>query len=114
VLVDRGDHRHENRRKQHDEAVEDERVREARDEPLQQLALAEDDLDFVLDSSRDVRRPVVRLGAPNLLDEELRTENRAGADDEQQRAEDDGAYERTFLSSALIAGTISCRSPITA
>jgi hypothetical protein len=89
-------------------------VREARHEPLQQLALAEHDLDLVLDPNGNVGGTVVRLRAPNLLDEELRTENRAGADDEQQRAEDDGAYERAFLSSALIAGTISCRSPITA
>jgi hypothetical protein len=89
-------------------------VRQARHEPLQQLALAEHDLDLVLDADRNIRGPIVRLRAPNLLDEELRTEDRAGADDEQQRAEDDGAYERTFLSSALIAGTISCRSPITA
>jgi hypothetical protein len=114
VLVDCGDHRHEDRREQHDEAVEDERVCNARHEPLQQLALAEHDLDLVLDPSGNVRRTVVRLRTPNLLDEELRTEDRAGADDEQQRAEDDGPYERTFLSSALIAGTISCRSPITA
>jgi hypothetical protein len=89
-------------------------VRDARHEPLQQLALAEHDLDLVLDAGKDVRRPVIRLCSPDLLDEELRTEDRAGADDEQERAEDDGAYERTFLSSALIAGTISCRSPITA
>jgi hypothetical protein len=89
-------------------------VGETRHEPLQQLALAEHDLDLVLDADRNVGGAVVRLRAPNLFDEELRTENRAGADDEQQRAEDDGAYERAFLSSALIAGTISCKSPMTA
>ena len=49
---DRSEH---DRREQHEEAPEDERVHEPRDEPLQQLALAEHDLDLVLDLPR--RRP---------------------------------------------------------
>jgi hypothetical protein len=38
----------------------------------------------------------------------------ADAGEGHQRGEGERAYPRTFLSSALIAGTTSCRSPITA
>jgi hypothetical protein len=90
-------------------------VHQAGDEPLQELPLAEHDLDLVPQPLRDVRRAVVRLRPAYLVDEELAAAPRAAADDEQEQPEDDGAYEpRTLLSSALIAGTISCRSPITA
>ena len=61
VLVDRGDHRHHDRREEHEEAPEDERVHQPGHEPLQQLALAEHDLDLVLHAPRDVGRAVVRL-----------------------------------------------------
>ena len=67
ALVDRGDHRHHDRREQNEEAPEDERVHQPRHEPLQQLALAEHDLDLVLDPPRHVRRAVVRLRAADLL-----------------------------------------------
>ena len=43
VLVDRGDHRHHDRREEDEEAPEDERVHQPRHEALQELALAEDD-----------------------------------------------------------------------
>ena len=114
MLVDRGDHRHQDRGQEHDEAVEDECVREAGHEPFEELALAEHDLDLVLHPEGNVGRLVVRPRAANLPDEELRAEQRAAADEDEQRAEDDRAYERTLRSSALIAGTISCRSPTTA
>ena len=64
-----------------------------------------------------VGRPVVRLRPAYLLREEPRSprEQRRRRRRATSSAEDDGAYEpRTFRSSALIAGTISCRSPITA
>jgi hypothetical protein len=89
-------------------------VHEPRDEARQQLALAEDDLDLVLRTLRDVGRPVIRVSVTNLGRQELRAPVRAAADDQEQQREDDGAYERAFRSSALIAGTISCRSPMTA
>ena len=115
MLVDGGDQRHQDRREEHEEAPEDERVHQPRHEPLQQLLLAEHDLDLVLHARRDVDRTVVRLRAPHLLDEELAATPGAAAGDRDEQGEDDGAYEpRTLLSSALTAGTISCRSPITA
>ena len=115
VLVDRGDHRHHDRREEHEEAPEDERVHQPGHEALQELPLAEHDLDLVLHPPADVGRAVVRLRAAHLLREERRPAPRAAAGDGDEQPEDDGAYEpRTLLSSALIAGTISCRSPITA
>jgi len=84
-------------------------------EPLQELPLPEDDLDLVLHPAADVDRPVVRLRATHLLREERRSPPRAAAGDGDEQPENDGAYEpRTLLSSALIAGTTSCRSPMTA
>ena len=82
---------------------------------LQQLLLAEHDLDLVLHAPRNVHRTIVRLRTQYLLGEELRATPGAAAGDSDEQREDDGAYElRTLLSSALMAGTISCRSPITA
>ena len=115
VLVDRGDHRHHDRREEHEEAPKDERVHQSGHNALQQLLLAEHDLDLVLHAPRNVHRTIVRLRPQYLLGEELRATPGAAACDSDEQREDDGAYElRTLLSSALMAGTISCRSPITA
>jgi hypothetical protein len=90
-------------------------MRQAWDEALQELLLAEDDLDLVLHLPADVVRSIVRLRTPHLLGQEPRAEPRAAAGDGDEQSERDGAYvARTFRSSALIAGTTSCRSPITA
>jgi hypothetical protein len=89
-------------------------VHEPRDEPREQLPLPEHDLDLVANALRRLEPAVVLLRPPDLADEELRAVPGAAADDEDEQPEDDGAYPRTFRSSALIAGTISCRSPITA
>jgi hypothetical protein len=90
-------------------------VHEARAETLQQLLLAEDDLDLVADALRDVARAIVRPRAADLPDEEPAAPPSAAADDEQEQPEYNGPYWlRAFLSSAVIAGTISWRSPITA
>src|SRR6478672_8244060 len=103
MLVDGGDHRHQDRREEHEEPPEDERVRQPRYEPLQQLLLAEHDLDLVLHPARDVDRTVVRLRTPHLLCEELRATPGTATGDSEEQAEDDGAYEpRTLLSSALM------------
>ena len=115
MLVDGGDHRHHDRREEHEEAPEDECVHQPRHEPLQQLPLPQHDLELVPHPRRDVGRTVVRLRAPHLLDEELPATPRAAAGDGDEQREDDCSYELfTLRSSALIAGTISCRSPITA
>jgi len=109
------DGREDDRREEDDEAPEDERVHEAWDEPLQQLPLAEHDLDLVLDPLRDVDRAVVRLSAPHLLDEEPCPPPEEAARRDDENCERNRAYDpRTLRSSALIAGTTSCRSPITA
>ncbi len=109
---DRGEH---DRREQDEEAPEDERVHEARHESLQQLALAEHDFDLVLHPPRHVRGPIVRLALKNESRQEPRPPREEPAAHDDEHGERDRAYvPRTFRSSALIAGTISCRSPITA
>ena len=109
------DRRQDDRREENDEAPEDERVHQAGDEPLQQLPLAEHDLDLVLDPLLDVGRAVVGLRAPYLLGEEPGPPREAAARRDDEDRERDRSYDpRTFRSSALIAGTTSCRSPMTA
>ena len=91
----------------------------ARHEPLEQLALAEHDRRLVLHAPRDVVGAVERPRRADEPHEEERAAREQPAGDGEQRREGDGAgrgcYDPlTFLSSAVIAGTISCRSPITA
>ena len=122
LAIDDRDDRHEDRREENEEAPEDERVHEAGAEPLQELALPEHDRRLVPDPHREVRHAADRLaradepreeeGAPG--EERARDRDR---DDERDRGGD--ARRRAqpafaFLSSAEIAGTTSCRSPITA
>ena len=88
-------------------------------EPLEQLALAQHDLGLVAHAARHVARAVDRLAEPHQVDEQLRParEQPAGdgeCDRERDRSGGDGYAERAFLSSAVMAGTISVRSPITA
>src|SRR5215216_6597987 len=119
LAVDRADHRHEDRREQHEEAPEDRRVHQPRAEPLEQLALPEHDLRLVAHALRDVVEALDRLAEPDQVDEQLRAAGEQVAADrkrrrERERSEQDVYVERAFLSSAVIAGTISVRSPITA
>jgi hypothetical protein len=120
LRVDDLDHRDEDRREQHDERPEDERVHQARDEPLQQLALADDDDGFGAQPLRHVAGAVDARRAAHPH-EPAQQEHAAG----EQRARDgDGGGERerardherprTRRSSAVIAGTTSSTSPITA
>jgi hypothetical protein len=86
---------------------------------LEQLALAEHDRRLVLDAAGNVVGAVERPRRANQLQEEQGAAREQPAGDREQQREGDGAcrggYEPlTFLSSAVIAGTISCRSPITA
>jgi hypothetical protein len=65
---------------------------------------------------RRIGRAIVRARAAHLRREEAgAAREQPAARDEQdgERDRGDGYSARTFLSSALIAGTISCRSPIT-
>jgi hypothetical protein len=94
-------------------------VGKSRHEPPEQLALAEHDHRLVAEASGDVVAAVDRLAGPNEPrqvdgapeEEAARDEEQGG---ERDRAGGDGYVPRAFLSSAEIAGTISCRSPITA
>ena len=114
--------RHEDRREEDEEAPEDEGVHEARAEPLEELALSEDDRRLVADPNRELRHAACRLPEPEQPTEEEDAPNEQPArdrdrDDERDRGGDArrGAQAALrLLSSAEIAGTTSCRSPITA
>ena len=62
MRVHHADQRDQDRRRQHEEAPEDEGVHEAGTEPLQQLALTEHDRHLVADAARHVTRALDRLG----------------------------------------------------
>ena len=88
-------------------------------EPLQQLALAEHDLGLVAGAPRQVVEARRGLAHAHQPDEQLRAAGEQGARDregrcERERSGQDGYGARAFRSSAVIAGTISVRSPITA
>ncbi len=119
VLAHRPDHRDDDRREEDDEAPEDQRVHEPRPEPLEQLALAQHDRRLVARALGHVAGAVDRLAQPDEVDQQLGApREQAAADGERGRQRDrsgeDRYAERAFLSSAVIAGTISVRSPITA
>ncbi len=118
VPIDDPDHRDHDRRPEHEEAPEDEGVHQPRPEAGEQLALAEDDRDLV---ARPLRRRAAAVGRLRATDERDQLDDAAAeerAAEPDRRGEQDGgdrrAYApRTLLSSAEIAGTTSCRSPIT-
>src|SRR5581483_11562188 len=119
VPIDRGDGREQDRGEEDEEAPEDERVHQPRHEPLQELALAEDDDRLGADAPAEVARAVRRLAAPDELPEEERAPREHRTRDrcergQAERAGDDVYEPRAFRSSPEIAGTIACRSPITA
>jgi hypothetical protein len=94
-------------------------VHQAGHDPVEQLRLAEDDRGLVAQPAGRVRRPVGGRRAADEPREEQRAPGEEPAGDDEQRGEAeraaDDVYEpRAFRSSALIAGTISWRSPITA
>ena len=121
VAVDGRDHRHDDRREEHEEAPEDRGMHRAGQQPLEQLALSEHDHRFVADPTWNVVVPLDRLRSTHEADEQQRAPREEGPRDGERRRERERACKRrcpyasrAFLSSAEIAGTISCRSPITA
>ena len=88
-------------------------------EPLQQLALAQHDRRLVLGAPRAVAGALHRRARLQQRHQEADPDGEQAPAHRQRRGEQDGgdgdAYvPRTFLISAEIAGTTSCRSPITA
>ncbi len=118
LAIDDRDDRQEDRREEDDEAPEDERMDEAGPQALQELPLPEHDRRLVTDADREVGHPVDRLARPHEAGEEERAAREEPAGDRDRGDERDRGCEvhepLAFRSSAEIAGTTSCRSPMTA
>jgi hypothetical protein len=94
-------------------------VHQSRNQALQQLALAEHDRGLVAEARRDPVESVGGLTEPNEPREQEGAAGEQRACDGDRGCESDGAAEAlypplAFLISPEIAGTISCKSPITA
>jgi hypothetical protein len=94
-------------------------VHQAGPESLEQLPLTQHDRRLVADALRNVAEPLARLAEPDEFDQELGAAREQGAADgecqrERDRSNQDVYGPRAFLSSAVTAGMISVRSPITA
>jgi hypothetical protein len=94
-------------------------VHDAGQQALKELPLPEDDHRFIADARGDLARAVDRLRSTNEAGEEDRAPAEERTRDDEQRRKSDRPGERrydprTFRNSAEIAGTISCRFPITA
>jgi hypothetical protein len=94
-------------------------VHQAGDESLEELALAEHDDRLVPEPLRQVVAARKRRTEPDEADEQERPaggqRQRRGRDRRQgERGQSDGYRPLAFRISAEIAGTTSCRSPMTA
>jgi len=94
-------------------------VHDTGQQPLEELLLPEDDQRLVTDAPRNIVGAVERLRRAYKPREKERAPAEERTRDAKERRESDRAGERrydprTFRSSAEIAGTISCRFPITA
>ena len=119
VRVDGPEERHDDRRGEDDEPPEDERVDEAGNDALEELSLAEDDGRLGLRAPPEIARAVGRLPETDDPVEEVRPpreERRRDRErgEERDRRERRAHPDRAARIAALIAGTTSCRSPITA
>ena len=117
--VNDADHRNQDRRQEDDEAPEDEGVPESGHKPLQELALTDDDRRLVADAAAGTVGAIHRGRGLRQAGQEPRPDGeQAGAEGDrpgQDDGRDDAGYVPfAFLISAEIAGTTSCRSPITA
>ena len=110
MRVDRADHRDDDRGEEDEEAPEDRRVHQPRQQPLQQLALADHDRRLHSHPCRHVvesRRGLA--GADQAVEKERAASEQRDRDRDRQGEGD----QRRFRISAAIAGTISFRSPVT-
>jgi hypothetical protein len=119
VAIDDPDDRQQDGGEEHEEAPEDEGVHEARPEALQELPLAEDDRRLVARAPLEIVEAIDGLPHADEAHEEEHSAPGEPAARHDGRGKGDGrdcgAYcPRAFRSSALTAGTTSCRSPITA
>ena len=119
VLGDDADHGDDDRRAQDEEAPEDEGVDEAGAEALQQLALAQHDRRLVLGAAGALAGALHRSARLQQLHQEPHPDDEQTPAHRQRGGEQDGGdgyadVPRTFLISAEMAGTTSCRSPMTA
>ena len=94
-------------------------MEQAGDEPLEQLALGQHDLRLVAHPLRHVVEAGRRLAHADQADQQARAAREEDAADRERGRQGecsrrDGYGAFTFRSSAVIAGTISVRSPITA
>ena len=92
---------------------------DAGQQSLEELALTEDDRRLVAQPRHDVVATVKRLRRANESREKERAPREQHSRNRERHGKTEGAgggryVPRTFLSSAVIAGTISCKSPITA
>jgi hypothetical protein len=79
VAVHRADHRDHDGGEEDEEAPEDRRVDQPGHEPLEQLALGEDDLGLVASAPREVAGAIDRLAHPHEADEQAGTAREQGA-----------------------------------
>src|SRR5262249_44677360 len=105
-------------REEHDEAPEDERVHQPRDQPLQQLLLAERDHRLLPGPCRYVVEPRRRLPPAHHPHQQRcpasEQRPRRGHVNEQRDPRQPIYPPASWRSSAVIAGITSWRSPITA
>ena len=112
MTVDCADERDQDRRQQDEEAPEDDGVQCPRDEPLEELPLAEHDLGLCAKPLRHVVEPLDRLAQPYEPPEQPRAPCEERSRHGEERREDERCRENryvplTFLISAEIAGRIS-------
>jgi hypothetical protein len=88
VLVNNADQRNQDRRGEHEEAPEDERVHQPGSEPLEQFALSENDLGLVASTARHIPGALGRRRSLYESDEE------ADAGREQRSAHGNGSGQR--------------------
>ena len=93
-------------------------MHQPRHEPLQELALAERDHRLVAQPGRHLARAVARLRGPDKPHEQERPAGEEHASHRhhgRQRHQGERVYPPlAFAIAAVMAGTTSCRSPITA
>ena len=119
MLVDDADQRDQDGRREDQEAPEDEGVDQPGPEPLQQLALAEHDGRLGAYRAGHVAGALDRRSGPGQAVQKAGAARKQRASDrerqgQRQRRDRRGYVPLAFLTSAEIAGTTSCRSPITA